>query len=96
MTSADIGLGLWHIVADGRNISTGFLKNQRSALACHKAFVAKEVEDDMTSRKYIWQAICQTPLKLSAWRLMGISLLGKRRHFLKKYKFGCDNRRLFK
>lgn len=77
MTSADIGLGLWHVAADGRNISTGFFKEQKGVLACHKAFVAKEVGHFRVARQFAWSALLKNPFKFTSWRLVGVTLLGK-------------------
>lgn len=84
MTNADIGLGLWHVVTDGKNISTGFLKNQRSALSCHASFVAKEVGHYRLARKHAWSVLRQDPFKWLSWRLIGVSLLGKMGRFIRQ------------
>lgn len=84
LTNADIGLSLRHIMADGKNSSTGTPENLLNAVFCHTSFVAKEVGHYRLARKHAWSALCQDPFKWSSWRLTGISLLGKMGRYIRQ------------
>lgn len=74
---ADIGLSLWHVTADGETYSTGAAVDLGKAVLCHASFVAKDVGNYATARRYAWAAVRQDPLRRTSWRLLGVTLMGK-------------------
>jgi len=85
LTNEDIGLSLWHIVANGKDSTTTIPRNLVKAIYCHASFVAKEVGNYASARKNAWCALCQAPFTWATWRLLGISLLGKFMPFIRRY-----------
>ncbi|MDI1232185.1 MAG: glycosyltransferase family 4 protein [Methylobacter sp.] len=77
LTNADIGLSLWHIMANGKSSFTGIPENLLNAVLCHTSFVAKEVGNYTAARRNAWLAVRQDPLAWSPWRLLGITTMGK-------------------
>ncbi|MGZ8941325.1 MAG: glycosyltransferase family 4 protein [Methylobacter sp.] len=77
LTNADIGLSLWHIMANGKNSFTGIPANLLNAVLCHTSFVAKEVGNYKVARRNAWFAVRQNPLAWPQWRLLGITVMGK-------------------
>lgn len=84
MEEADIGLSLWHVMADGRTSITGLPTDHLKGLFCHTAYVAKDVGNYATARRYAWLALRHEPVTWASWRLLGVSLVGKAGPFLRR------------
>jgi hypothetical protein len=77
ITDSDIGLSLWHVVADGKTYSTSNQADGVKAVLCHTAFVAKEVCDYSKARRFAWRAFCHDPYRRASWRLLIVTVLGR-------------------
>ncbi|MGZ3612326.1 MAG: glycosyltransferase [Syntrophales bacterium] len=84
MTDSDIGLSLWHVVADGKTYSTSHQGDGVKAVLCHTAFVAKEVCDYSKARRFAWRAFCHDPYRRASWRLLAVVALGKAGRFIRR------------
>lgn len=84
LEEADIGLSLWHVMADGRTSTTSASAGDLKGLLCHTAYVTKDVGNYSTARRYAWLALRQDPFKWTSWRLLGVSLIGKAGPFLRR------------
>lgn len=84
MTAADVGLSLWHVVADGKTYSTGGPADRSDSVLCHASFVAKYVGNYVTARRHAWGAVRLDPLRWASWRLLGITVMGKMGRFLRR------------
>jgi glycosyltransferase involved in cell wall biosynthesis len=77
MTYADISLSLWHVVADGKTYTVGASGDGVGALLCHSAFVAKDVGNYTSARRFAWRAVRRGPFRRAVWRLFAITVLGR-------------------
>ncbi|MPZ20449.1 MAG: glycosyltransferase [Luteitalea sp.] len=75
-TAADVGLSMWHVVGDGKTYSPPSSDDDRHALLCHSAFVAKEVGNYAGARRLAWCAVRQHPSRRAPWRLLALTVLG--------------------
>jgi hypothetical protein len=75
-SSADIGLSLWRVMADGRTIHGAGASLGTTALLRHAAYVAKDVGDYARARKMATRAVLANPFEAASWRLLGASALG--------------------
>lgn len=73
---ADIGMSLWHVMADGRSHASA-AKNDCGELALlrHSAFVAKYAGDFGSACRYSLQAIGRGLFNRSSWRLLFVSIV---------------------
>ena len=76
-TPADVGLGLWSAVGDGRTSAGEAALGSREGTLRHEAFVARSVGDYPTARRAAWRAARRDPRQLASWRLLAVSLLGR-------------------
>lgn len=74
---ADIGLSLWHVMADGRTNYRAGQSLDPTALLRHAAFVAKDAGDYAGARRMAGRAVLASPLDPASWRLLGASALGR-------------------
>lgn len=74
---ADIGLSLWHVMADGKDDSSGAQLEGPKALHSHISFVARRIGDYTTARRYALKVIREAPLQWMSWRLLAVAILGK-------------------
>jgi glycosyltransferase involved in cell wall biosynthesis len=72
----DIGLSLWHVMADGKSFSTGAPADDAKAVIYHTVFVVKDVGNYSAARRYAWSLLWRDPLAWPSWRLMAVSLIG--------------------
>lgn len=77
ITDGDIGLSLWHIMADGKTFSRDISTDNVGAVLCHSAFVAKVVGDYPSARRFALQAVLHDCCSSSNWRLFGVTMLGR-------------------
>ena len=73
---ADIGMSLWHVMADGRSPASA-AKNDCGELALlrHSAFVAKYAGDFGSACRYSLQAIGHGLFSRHSWRLLFVSIV---------------------
>jgi hypothetical protein len=83
MADADVSLSLWHVVADGKTYTTGASGDEVGALLCHSAFVAKNVGNYSSARRFAWRAVRRDPYRRVVWRLFAITVLGKLGRFIR-------------
>jgi glycosyltransferase involved in cell wall biosynthesis len=83
-TDADIGLGLWNVIADGKTNTKGLTEDPMSTLLHHTVFVAKAVGDYTKARRIAWRAIRYAPYHRVAWRLFAVTLLGRSGRFIRR------------
>jgi len=83
-TDSDIGLSLWHVVADGKTYSASNRGDGVKAVLCHTAFVAKEVCDYSKARHFAWRAFCRDPYRWPSWRLLAVAALGQVGTFIRR------------
>jgi len=74
---ADIGLSLWHAMANGNNYFMDTSADIASAVLCHTAFLAKDTGDYARARRFIIRALRLDPYHWASWRLLLISLIGR-------------------
>lgn len=74
---ADIGLSLWHVMADGKDYSSCVQIEGPKALHCHTSFVARRIGDYTTARRYALKVLLEAPLQWMSWRLLAVAILGK-------------------
>jgi hypothetical protein len=74
---ADIGLSLWHVMADGRTNHRRALSSDRNAPLRHAAYVAKDAGDYASARQLATRALLADPLHPGSWRLLCASALGR-------------------
>lgn len=74
---ADIGLSLWHVMGNGRTSTTMVPADNLKGVLCHTAYVAKDVGDYSTARRYACRALWQDPVAWGSWRLLVVSLIGR-------------------
>jgi len=84
LEKGDIGLSLWHVMADGRTSIALAPAHGLKGLLCHTAYIAKDVGNYATARRYACRALWQDPLTWTSWRLLGVSLIGKAGPFLRR------------
>ena len=75
-SGADIGLSLWHVMADGRTNHRAGLSPDPTTLLRHAAYVAKDTGDYGLARQMAGRAVLASPLEAASWRLLGASALG--------------------
>jgi glycosyltransferase involved in cell wall biosynthesis len=76
VTPGDIGLSLWHVMADGRTESADYTGDLALALLRHRAFLAKDAGDYGRARREAWRALARDPWGRATWRLAAAALLG--------------------
>lgn len=74
---ADIGLSLWHVMADGKDCASGVQLDGTKALHCHTSFVARRIGDYATARRAAVKVVLEAPLQWMSWRLLVVAILGK-------------------
>ena len=79
----DIGLSLWHVMADGKTYSLGDSVDSVQAVLCHTAFLAKDIGDYAKARRFAWRAVRSDFHRLASWRLFMITLLGRAGKFIR-------------
>ena len=84
MTNADIGLSLWHVMADGKRYSPGGSKDELSAVLGHSAFAAKYVGNYAKARRFAWHAVQHDPYRRASWRLLAVTVLGRAERFIRQ------------
>ena len=76
-SGADIGLSLWHVMADGRTNHRVGSSLDPAALLRHAAFVAKDAGDYASARQKAGRAVLAGPFEAESWWLLGASALGR-------------------
>jgi hypothetical protein len=94
-TDADITLSLWHVVADGRTYSMDTSSDPVSAVLCHSAFVAREVGNYASARRFAWRAVRHDPFRRTSWRLLALTVLGRVGPFIRRALSTGSMRKLF-
>jgi glycosyltransferase involved in cell wall biosynthesis len=84
MTEADIGLSLWHVVADGKTYTRDYSGDEAGAVLRHSAFVAKDVGDYPEARRRAWRALRHRPYRRASGRLFAIAVLGRPGRLIRK------------
>jgi hypothetical protein len=74
---ADIGLSLWHVMADGKDSSSGTPLDGTKAVHCHTSFVARRIGNYAAARRSAAKVILEAPLQWMSWRLLVAAILGK-------------------
>jgi glycosyltransferase involved in cell wall biosynthesis len=85
-TDEDIGLSLWHAVADGKTYSTDTSGDGIGAGLRHAGFLAKYIGDYADARRFAWRAVRHDPYQRMSWRLFAITLLGRAGRILRKVR----------
>lgn len=88
-TNMDIGLSLWHVMADGRTNSMDPSVDAAGSILLHNAFVAKEVGNYAKARLFSWRAVRHNPYQRASWRLLAISLLGRAGRLIPRVLLCC-------
>ena len=84
MTNTDIGLSLWHVMADGKTYSPGGPTDELSAVLGHSAFVAKYVGNYAKARQFAWRAVQHDPYRRASWYLLAVTVLGRAEKFIRQ------------
>ena len=74
---ADIGLSLWHVMADGKDSSSGAPLDGTKAVHCHTSFVARRIGNYATARRSAVKVVLEAPFQWMSWRLLVVAILGK-------------------
>lgn len=86
VTDGDISLSLWNVIADGKSSYKGNSKDPEETFLCHSAFVAKEVGDYATARRFAWQALLHDCFSWPKWRLLAITMSGRARELKRNFQ----------
>lgn len=92
ITGTDVGLSLWHVIADGR---TNLIPEAHSTgdVLRHSAFVAKQVGNYGEARRIACKALRHSPLQRESWRLLMVTLLGKSGKSIRRWLLQLQTRR---
>jgi glycosyltransferase involved in cell wall biosynthesis len=84
MTDSDIGLSLWHVMADGRTNASVGSTDEVSALLGHSAAVSTFVGDYVKARRFAWRTVQRDPYRVASWYLLAVTVLAKTEKFIRR------------
>lgn len=81
-SDSDVGLSLWHAMADGRTYSLSVSdQTSRVAVLRHSAGIAKYSNNYTRACRYAWNAVQYSVDQKASWQLLATTLIGKpKRH----------------